>query len=85
MNGEDRRRFAEIEQKIDLYGERLARIEEQNKNQYYLLNDIHRKLFGNGQEGIITTLTKHKVYFAILGGAIIVLSTAFLNYIFKFF
>lgn len=32
-----------------------------------ILSDIHDRLFGNGKEGVMTTITKHKVYFVLIG------------------
>lgn len=79
MNEQDRKKFSQIEAILQSHGERLARIEEQNKNQYKMLKDIHRKLFGNGQEGLVQTVTRHKAYFAILGTAITILAGAVLK------
>lgn len=70
INKEDREWFNCIEKRICKNTERLAKIEEQNVNQFKLLKKIDEKLFGNGQEGICTTLTKHKVYFALIGTAL---------------
>lgn len=79
MNQEDRNRFSHFEELLQLHGERLAKIEEQNRNQYKMLKDIYKQLFGNGQEGLIRTVTRHKAYFAILGTAITLLAGAVLK------
>ena len=47
------------------------------------INDIKYKLFGNGQEGIITTITKHKVYFALLGIALTIIGGGVINCMFN--
>lgn len=49
-------------------------MEEHVKQNQALLKNMYARLFGNGREGLLTTITKHKVYFALLASAIIVLS-----------
>ena len=74
MNEQDRKKFSHIEAILQSHGERLARIEEQNKNQYKMLKDIYKNLFGNGGEGLIQTAEKHKTYFKIMGAILSILA-----------
>ena len=52
MNGKERDILKE-------HGERLARIEEQNKSQFKMIKDIKKAIMGNGQEGILKTVMRH--------------------------
>ena len=70
MNGEDRKQLERFEGILIQHGERLARIEEQNRNQYKMLKDIYKSLFGNGQEGLVKIVARHKAYFAVIGGVV---------------
>jgi len=82
VNNKDRQRLDRFEEILLQHGERLARIEEQNRNQYHLLKEIKEQLFGNGQEGLIKTVARHKAYFAILGSAIAVLASIIAKFLF---
>lgn len=73
MNNGDREWLKTIDKKLDNHSEKLSKIEEQNKNQYKQITEIKNCLFGNGHEGLFATVTKHKVYFALLGSAITLL------------
>lgn len=64
MNIED------FEKKLNNLEIKMIRIEEHVAQNQTLLENIYIKLFGNGQEGILTTLTKHKVYFALIGASL---------------
>jgi len=73
MNHEDRKKLEEFQEILMEHGERLARIEEKTKTIFVSINEIKEILMGNGQEGLVRTVTRHKVYFALLGAAISVL------------
>jgi len=83
MNHKDRERVTAFENLLHEHGERLARIEEKNKNQYKMLKEIDRNLFGDGGEGIIQTITEHKTYFKIMGATIGMLTGAIITIIIK--
>lgn len=68
MNGEI------CEKQLIELNEKFIRMEEHVKQNQALLENMYARLFGNGSEGILTTITKHKVYFALLSSAILVLS-----------
>lgn len=70
MNEQDRKMFEKIERILIQHSERLAKIEEQNEHIRGTINDIWERLFGNGQEGLIKTVERHKTYFALLGAAV---------------
>ena len=53
---------------------KMTLIEDHTEQNKALLEAIYTKLFGNGNEGLVTTVTKHKVYFALMGSAIIILA-----------
>jgi len=38
------------------------------------IKEIKNTLFGNGREGIVSTITKHRVYFSLMGISIIILA-----------
>jgi len=52
----------------------MAILREHTEQNKAILETMYGKLFGNGQEGIITTVTKHKVYFALLSASIAILA-----------
>lgn len=52
----------------------LIQIHAYSKEMSEDINEIKRTLFGNGREGLCATVTKHKVYFALIAGAIGIIS-----------
>ena len=46
------------------------------------VDDIRKTLFGNGREGLVYTMVKHKVYFGLMGGILTILTIALINNIF---
>lgn len=69
------------EEKLNKLMIQMTKIEEHTKQNKKTINEIYRRLFGNGQEGIITTLIKHKVYFALMGIGLGLLSTCIIKMI----
>ncbi len=61
------RELTDLKAKVTIINEHT----EQNKA---MLEAIYIKLFGNGREGLITKVTKHDVYFGLIGSAIVILS-----------
>lgn len=39
--------------------EKIAKIEEQNNNQYMIIQDMYGKLFGDGDEGLCRKVERH--------------------------
>jgi len=70
MDEQNRKIFERIEKILMQHGERLAKIEEQNGHIRGTIDDIWQRLFGNGQEGLIRTVERHRTYFALLGAAV---------------
>lgn len=61
---------------------KIAKIETRVEENKALLESIYVKLFGNGNEGILTTLTKHKTYFYLLGTAITLMTGCLIKMLF---
>jgi len=72
-----------IEEKLAEHMTLLATIQEQNKTIFKRIDELHEQLFGNGQEGICDTLTKHSVYFRIIGASLIIIVTALTGKLFN--
>jgi hypothetical protein len=70
-------------EKLDKHGELLAGIAEQNKTIFNEVSGIKKQLFGNGQEGICVTLTKHKAYFRITSVILSIIITALVGKLFN--
>lgn len=67
------------EEKLEKLITTVVRIDERAKQNKKVIDEMYRRLFGNGQEGIITTMIKHKVYFALLGAGIGLLLGCFIK------
>jgi len=59
--------------KQDERDELLIRLDEKTYDMRKDIKDIKEILFGNGKEGLCYVITKHKVYFSLLGIAIALL------------
>jgi len=62
--------------------ELLIRLDERTHDIYKEVKTIKRTLFGNGQEGLVYVVNRHKTYFAILIGALSFLAGTVLKIMF---
>jgi len=62
-----------VEKLMDVQKE-IAVIKEHIEMNKDILEKTYTKLFGNGQEGLLTTVTKHKVYFALISAAVTIMA-----------
>lgn len=51
----------------------LIRLDEHIKDMRVDIKDIKNTVFGNGKEGLCYIVNRHKIYFGLLGSAIIVI------------
>ena len=62
--------------------ELLIRLDERTNDTNNDIKDIKDTLFGNGREGLCYIVARHKVYFGLIGTAIIILTGILINSIF---
>ena len=56
--------------------ERLTIIESDSKATKEIVTRFDEKLFGNGQPGLVETVTRHKTYWKLFGRILVILGTA---------
>ena len=63
----------------------LIRMDERQHTIFNDIKDIRKTLDGNGQEGLCTSVTKHKTYFKIMGVICTLLGAGLVTIICKLF
>lgn len=62
--------------------ELLTRLDERTQNIEKNIKMIKNTLFGNGKEGLCYIVQRHKVFFALISAALVILGTAIVSNIF---
>ena len=62
--------------------ELLTRLDERTQETNNDIKEIKDTLFGNGREGLCYIVARHKIYFGLIGTAILILAGIIINSIF---
>ena len=76
-----------LHQRVDEIKESVTRIEESSKRLEKFGEDMHKVIFGNGQEGLITKITKLferiSLHTKIITGTVLAIIAGFIGLVFR--